>query len=41
MQNSYLEMKRFLSSVIFAGVNLIVVILNKPETFNKLLSEIL
>ena len=41
VQNSYLEMKRFLSSVTFAGVDLTVVAMNKPEVFSGLLSEIL
>lgn len=41
VQNSYLEMKKFLSSVIFAGVDLTVVAKYKPETFNELLTEVL
>lgn len=41
VQNSYLEMKRFLGSVTFAGVDLTVVANYKPEIFNKLLTEVL
>ena len=41
VQNSYLEMKKFLGSVTFAGVDLTVVAKYKPEIFNKLLTEVL
>ena len=41
VQNSYLEMKKFLDSVIFAGVDLTVVAEYKPELFNKLLTEVI
>ena len=41
VQNSYLDMKRFLGSVTFAGVDLTVVAKHKPEIFNKLLTEVL
>ena len=41
VQNSYLEMKKFLGSVTFAGVDLTVVAEYKPEIFNKLLTEVI
>ena len=41
VQNSYLEMKRFLSAVTFASVDLTIVAKLKPETINSLLTEVL
>lgn len=41
VQNSYLEMERFLSSATFAGVDLTVVAKYKPGTFNQLLTEVI
>ena len=41
VQNNYLEMKRFLGSVTFAGVDLTVVAEHKPELFNTLLAEVI
>ena len=41
VQNSYLEMRKFLDSVTFAGVDLTVVAEYKPELFNKLLTEVI
>ena len=41
VQNSYLEMKKFLGSVTLAGVDLTIVAEYKPELFNKLLTEVI
>ena len=41
VQDSYLEMKKFLSSATFAGVDLTVVAKQKPTVFNKLLTDLL
>ena len=41
VQNSYLEMKKFLGSVTFACVDLTVVAEYKPQIFNKLLTEVI
>ena len=41
VQNSYLEMQKFLSSVTFAVVDLTVVAEHKPKLFNKLLTEVI